>query len=218
MACPSINAYLARLGYTRFEGNTGLCPAKIELLTHLSRNCKTALEIGFNAGHSADTILRANPNIKLTSFDLGEHPYVAPAHHYIHFLHPNRHRLIVGDSTKTLPAFIKQFPNERFDLLFIDGGHSYETALSDLNCCLTLAHKDSVIVMDDTIYVPNWEKDYSIGPTTVWKEAVANEFIRDDVRLTMDQWNGISYGYINTETLSSKAVPTPPASPQPEDC
>lgn len=197
MACPSINAYLARLGFHSFEGNTGLCAPKGELLRMFAKESATALEIGFNAGHSADTILRANKNIELVSFDIGLHGYVKPAAEFIQFLHPGRHTLILGDSTETLPEYIARNPEKKFDLLFIDGGHDYEVAKADMENCLKLAHSDSIIVMDDTIYVPMWEKDYSKGPTQVWKEFCKNGTISDDVRITLDSYNGISYGTKN---------------------
>jgi predicted O-methyltransferase YrrM len=201
MACPSINAYLARLGFHSFEGNTGLCAPKCELLRMLAREATTALEIGFNAGHSADTLLRSNKNLELVSFDIGLHDYVKPAAGFIQFLHPGRHQLVLGDSTETLPHYIETHPDKKFDLLFIDGGHDYEVAKADLENCLKLAHSDSVIVMDDTIYVPAWEKDYSKGPTKVWKEFCAAGIIRDDVRITLDSYNGISYGLKTTVEL-----------------
>lgn len=195
MACPSINAYLARRGFHSFEGNTGLCAPKGALLAMLAKESTTALEIGFNAGHSADFLLRANPNLSLVSFDIGIHDYVKPAAEFIQFLHPGRHTLIVGDSTQTIPAYIEANPDKKFDLLFIDGGHDYEVAKADLENCLRLAaHNDSWIIMDDTIYVPMWEKDYSKGPTKVWIEAVSTGTIKDDVRITFDSYNGISYG------------------------
>jgi predicted O-methyltransferase YrrM len=194
MACPSINAYLARKGFHSFEGNTGLCAPKCELLAMFAKESTTALEIGFNAGHSADTMLRANKNLSLVSFDLGCHAYVQPAADYIQFLHPGRHALFIGDSTQTLPLYIEANPDKKFDLLFIDGGHDYEVAKADMENCLKLAHSDSIIIMDDTIYVPMWEKDYSKGPTKVWQEFAATGTIKDDVRITLDSYNGISYG------------------------
>jgi predicted O-methyltransferase YrrM len=141
------------------------------------------------------------------SIDIGAHEYVRPASNYINFLHPGRHRLIIGDSTEVFPTLVKAV-NSKMDLIFIDGGHAYEIAKSDLECALAMSHADTIIVMDDTIYFPNWEKDYSKGPTTVWMEAVANGFIKDDVRLTMDQWNGISYGRPgpNSHTLKAEGA------------
>lgn len=41
------------------------------------------MEIGFNAGHLVKVILESNPNITLTSFDLGIHQYVQIEKNYI---------------------------------------------------------------------------------------------------------------------------------------
>ncbi len=165
------------------------------LLKDLAKNAKTAIEIGFNAGHSADIILSANPEIKLTSFDIGDHEYIKHAKRYIDFLHPTRHNLVIGDSAITIPKFIESNACADFDLLFIDGDHSYEGALRDLKNCLQMAHDKSIIIMDDTIYKPEWTKSYSIGPTQAWIDAINQGFIVNSLQYTFDELNGISYGY-----------------------
>lgn len=90
------------------------------------------LQIGFNAGHSAATLLSAGgPTAKLVSFDLGEHPCTTAADAYLASSFPNKHTLVLGDSRSTLAdwrgteACAALSP---FDLCFIDGGHSYEVA------------------------------------------------------------------------------------------
>jgi hypothetical protein len=40
------------------------------------------MNIGFNDGHSAEIFLQTNKNLKLTSFDLGEHDYVNVSKEY----------------------------------------------------------------------------------------------------------------------------------------
>ena len=75
------------------------------------------MEIGFNAGHSSELFLKYT-SAHVTSFDLGEHPYVSHAKEYID-AYPGRHSLIIGDSTVTVPKCIG-----KYDIIFIDGGHS----------------------------------------------------------------------------------------------
>ena len=82
----------------------------------------------------------------VTSFDLGEHPYVTHAKEYIDAYYPGRHSLILGDSTVTVPKCIG-----KYDVIFIDGGHDYEVASADLQNAKKLARKNT-IVMDDTMY------------------------------------------------------------------
>ena len=56
--------------------------------------------------------------------------------------------LHVGDTRESLPVFIEKNP-PKFDLIFIDGGHSVETIRSDLDHCLKLIAPGGTIVLDD---------------------------------------------------------------------
>jgi len=47
------------------------------------------MEIGFNAGHSAEVFLKNNNELFLTSFDLGFHDYITAAKEYIELKYPN---------------------------------------------------------------------------------------------------------------------------------
>ena len=191
----SLDNFLKLNNCNIWEGNIGSCIAKQQLLNSIASRANTFLEIGFNAGHSANIILGANPNLKLVSFDLGSHDYVLKGKEYIDKMYPNRHTLILGDSKDTLTQYVNENKGRVFDALFIDGGHEYEIAKSDMLNCLKLAHEKSIIIMDDTIYISGWERHYSVGPTSMWKEACDTGLIRDDIRLTIDYNNGISYGY-----------------------
>ena len=137
-----------------FEGgensieNKGQAKKLIELCNKY--NCKNVMEIGFNAGHSADLFLSINENIKLTSFDIGLHKYVNYGKKFIDNKYPNRHSLILGDSKKTIPDFYKYNSSAKFDLIFIDGDHSEIGAISDLLNCKKLSHSQTIVVMDDT--------------------------------------------------------------------
>ena len=59
--------------------------------------------------------------------------------------------VIKGNTTESLPASRDAIPF--CDLIFIDGGHSYETVRSDWSYCLELVHPGSVIFFDD---YPRW--------------------------------------------------------------
>lgn len=152
------------------------------------------MEIGFNAGHSAEIFLETNKNIHLTSFDLGLNPYVKSAKKFIDNQYPNRHTLIAGNSLKTIPEYVRNNPNRKFDLLFIDGGHDYETAKKDMENCYHLAHKDSIVILDDTVFNENWQEHYNVGPTQVWKENLANNKIIELCRRDYIHGRGMSWG------------------------
>jgi predicted O-methyltransferase YrrM len=134
-------------GYTQL--NLGQCN---EIRSLLNKDMNKIMEIGFNAGHSAELFLKNNPDLNLTSFDLGDHGYLLYGKEYIDKMFPGRHTLIIGDSRLSIPKFIRDYPGVKFDLLFIDGGHEYEIAKADLNNCKELAHKDSLFIIFDWSY------------------------------------------------------------------
>jgi predicted O-methyltransferase YrrM len=138
-------------------------------------------EIGFNAGLSSYTFLEANPYAHVYSFDLGEHDYVHPAKDHIDAVFPRRHTLILGDSTQTVPKFRASGRVPRFDLVFIDGGHSYEVAKTDLQNMKGLADRDTVLVFDDLVPWKFWGE----GPTRAWQEALEDGYV-DQTALIKD--------------------------------
>jgi len=156
----------------KFEGHCQDVPKQVEVLKQLVSKSwiKNVLEIGFNAGHSAEVLLQTNPNIKLTSFDLGAHKYVKIGKEYIDKTYPKRHTLILGDSRKTLPEFVKNYKGEKFDMIFVDGGHQYDVAKSDLINCRKLANKRNIVIMDDIIRNPKLVRDWNEGPNKSWGE------------------------------------------------
>lgn len=106
------------------------------------------MEIGFNAGHSSLLYLLANPNSKLTIFDICEHKYTMPCFNYLQSLFPNRLTIYPGDSTKTIPQFFKDNTNRKFDLIHIDGAHFGDIPNKDFYNSLKLA--GDVMIWDDT--------------------------------------------------------------------
>lgn len=155
-----------------FQGNSSQFPAESIVLSHFARSpsVKEIMEIGFNAGHSACTMLSANPTTHVTSFDLGEVSAVPVAKSYVDATYPGRHTLILGDSRETVVSYNQQNPDKKFDLIFIDGGHTYEVAKMDIVHSSTLAHKDTIVIVDDIIYVPGWDASWTRDPTRAWTE------------------------------------------------
>ena len=124
------------------------------------------MEIGFNAGHSSETFL-TNSLANVVSFDLGEHKYLLDGKQFMDKKFPGRHTLILGDSHTTIP-FFKKNTNMKFDVLFIDGDHSYEGALNDLINCIDLAAPNATIIFDDVVLKTDLQMSWTVGPTKAW--------------------------------------------------
>lgn len=186
--------YLEQRGFfaNTIEGFSQQIPKQVYDLTMLIDNAdiKTAMEIGFNAGHSAEIFLDTNPSLHLTSFDLGAHDYVAVAKEYIDKTYPSRHTLILGDSTQTIPAY-KQ---TTYDLIFIDGGHDYDIAKADLLNCRRFAHENTLVLIDDTMFTEGWSASFNIGPTQTWVEAIEQGVIVEGGHHDYQPGRGMSWG------------------------
>lgn len=197
----SLNKKLNKIGHLRHN------PNQIDQPYHLTKivkdfNAKNIMEIGFNAGHSADLFLSMNKNVKLTSFDLGEIESVLHGKSFIDFKYPFRHNLIIGDSKTTVPNFSKN-TNLKFDLIFIDGSHEFLDAITDIVNCKALAHKSTVLVLDDTRYSPPLQS-WTVGPTKAWECCIEKGYINEISRFDyVDEnfpWKGQSWGhYTNVE-------------------
>ena len=190
-----ITDFLHSRGFQVFEGYSQQVPGQVADLIAFSQkpNIKV-MEIGFNAGHSAELFLSNNPTLTLTSFDLGVHDYVPVAKEYIDTTFPNRHTLILGDSTIRVPQFIKENPTAKFDIIFIDGGHDLPIARSDLENCTPLAHRDTLLIMDDTIETPYWDAVWTRGPTRAWSEAISSGRVVETGRKDYMRGRGMSWG------------------------
>ncbi len=201
-----ITQFLKSHGFHEFEGYSQQVPKQIEDLLYLTnRPINNVMEIGFNAGHSAELFLENNPSMTLTSFDLGAHPYVSTAKYFIDTVYPNRHTLILGDSRVTVPDYSKKNPQTRFDIIFIDGGHQYDIAKKDILNCIKLAHHDTLVLLDDTMYTPAWEKNWTIGPTRAWIEQVQEGKIIEFFRRDYAPGRGMSWGKYRLEKLDCGA-------------
>ncbi|KAI0218172.1 hypothetical protein LSAT2_030103 [Lamellibrachia satsuma] len=110
----------------------------------------TICEIGFNAGHSALQWLAGNDHAKVFSFDIGQYNYTQPMADYLKKIFPGRLHLIIGDSLTTVPRFSGENPFVKCDVILVDGGHTSQLALGDLQNMRPLANiQHHVLVVDD---------------------------------------------------------------------
>lgn len=191
-----VNDFLRMNGFESFEGGSDELEIQQNDLRSLVKlpNIKRVLEIGFNTGFSSEIFLEANPDCSVLSFDLGEWKYTMAGKNYIDYKFPNRHTLIIGDSTVTVPKYINDNQNNKFDLIFIDGGHQYEIAKQDMANCYKLAKDATVLIVDDTMFVKEGIAPWMEGPTKVWTESLESGLIEQEMNRNYKWGKGMSWG------------------------
>jgi predicted O-methyltransferase YrrM len=116
--------------------------------------CKILGEVGFNVGMSSAVMLSVRPDTLVYSFDLFEKSYSLSQKKLIDSLFPNRHLVLTGDSTQTIPLLQKLSPIPMFDFVFIDGGHEHPVPELDIKNFLTLLKPGGFMCVDD--YCDSW--------------------------------------------------------------
>ena len=155
------------------EGFSGQVLSQVVFYTLLARQpwVNQICEIGFNAGHSALYWLASSNRTKLLSFDLGSHDYAKVMAGFMTSAYPGRFEIVWGDSTKTVPEFVKTSKVSgktlSCDVIVVDGGHSYEIAIADLRNMQAFAMSPRhLLLMDD---MP-CKAPYCLGPDRAWRE------------------------------------------------
>jgi predicted O-methyltransferase YrrM len=179
------------------EGNCNNLQKQYDELINICKtiNPKFIMEIGFNGGHSAELFLE-NSNAYLYSFDIGNHfhSYLKFGKMYINNKFPDRHTLVIGDSTERVPIFSSNHPEIKFDIIFIDGGHEYKTAISDLINCKKMAHDNTIVIMDDIIKDSQFSANHTIGPTKAWNQCINNKIVKETSYFLFEKGRGMCVG------------------------
>ncbi|HSW71925.1 MAG TPA: class I SAM-dependent methyltransferase [Chlamydiales bacterium] len=110
-------------------------------------NIKAIGEIGLNLGHSTDNFFNNCKEIeKYYSFDVN---FISEVVEYFRDKYKSQFHFFQGDSLQTVPEFTRSFPTIKLDLIFIDGGHSYDQCLNDILNMQALAHENTHLWIDD---------------------------------------------------------------------
>ncbi len=116
-------------------------------------------EIGVNGGHGLLLVKSANPDLKCVGIDICQtvgagNPradiYCPTAMRWLENQFPGDMRFMMGSSSELLPAFVRDNPGTRIDILRIDGAR--RLYFSDFMAMRPLLHKGSYIIFDD----PGW--------------------------------------------------------------
>jgi hypothetical protein len=179
------------------EGNTAFHYEKTRALAGIFADprVETVCEIGFNAGHSMMNALLAREGIQVLSFDLGEHwdTYSKFSYQLFQKSFPNQTTIILGDSTKTVPQFIRERPDQKCNVIFVDGGHTHEIAAADIFNMAPLANRTfHRLIVDDT------DNNDVRG---AWEEAVSNGFVQETGMLHSNYCLAYDLDYILDETF-----------------
>ena len=151
-----LRKYLKKKGYTSFEGSCYNQTDQQELLKYLIKGKESGLEIGFNAGDSSYLFLQQG--CVLTSCDIFRHKYCYDACDFLRDKYNGKFFIIKGDSRITLPEL-----DCKYDLIYIDGNHSYPVVKQDLKNIIKLCHKYTLIIIDDYVVEPDYIRNYNEG-------------------------------------------------------
>lgn len=138
----------------------------------IENNPEWILEIGFNAGISAEGMLRTNDSCKLISFDLNKYEYTAPRYRQLKKTYGERFYFIQGDSKETVPIHARK----SYDLIFIDGDHSAAGCYADIVNCFWKANP-----VKTTVVIDNYDDRIRYGRQVIaaTKRAIAEGYLNE---------------------------------------
>lgn len=125
------------------------CPELIDTRDHLPLFYSLpgrVLEIGCDVGNSTTAFL-AGPAVSVTSIDIN--PHCAD-----NFPDCPRWAFILGNSSHR--DTISKVANQRFDVLYVDGDHSYAGAMSDLHAYSQLVRPGGLVLVHDVLANDNF--------------------------------------------------------------
>jgi hypothetical protein len=160
------------------DGNCSQIPSQIETFKEIitAIEPKNILEIGMGIGKSSLLFL-AESNANVVSLDNCGDVYQQIGKKYIDELFPNRHRLIVGCSSKTLDEITDSF-NIKFDIIFIDGGREIYP-YSDLINCSFVSHENTIVVMNNYVRNPENYAFWNEGFNNAWNKFLEKKYIEE---------------------------------------
>ena len=150
----SLGVFMSQRGFQIVEGRITFQKPFLKKFLQEESWIKNILEIGFNAGHSADFMLSQRDDISVTSVDIAKHQYTVPCANFLSEKYPDRLKFMIGDSRYTLSEI-----NDKFDFIFIDGGHFDDIHRQDMVNCKRLSHENTVVMLDDY----QIKRDYQIN-------------------------------------------------------
>ncbi len=170
----------------------------IEFINEIKKNKpKIILEIGTSEGGTLFFFSKfASLDAKIITIDLPivrDYASYSPAkipfyklyrlrHQKIHFIRKDSHK---SSTVKKIKKILKQ---NRVDLLFIDGDHSYEGVKNDFEAYVSLVAKNGIIAFHDIVkHLP----DSNCKVFNFWNEIKGNYEYKEIISKDNEQWAGI---------------------------
>ena len=128
------------------------------------------LEIGVHRGRSSAVVANTRPTCAIYGFDLWIEGYGGMDNPGPEFVqgelravgHRGSLELASGNSHKTVPAFLREHPDLYFDLITVDGDHSFLGGAIDIANVLPRLKIGGIVVFDDITVAPAllvvWER------------------------------------------------------------
>jgi predicted O-methyltransferase YrrM len=169
------------------------------------RNRNTVVEIGRYRGGTLYPLLKlADTSSLLVSIDISS--MINIENEFSKYVTGDqRLEFIAGDSTlvDTKNLLLGIICNRKIDILFIDGGHLYETIKTDFENYLPLMAEKSIIAIHDTIKTDNCESTEDVK--RFWDEVKilyrTDELIDPTDYRHIQGWGGIGIVYIGEEVI-----------------
>uniref|UniRef100_A0A7S0I119 O-methyltransferase domain-containing protein n=1 Tax=Phaeocystis antarctica TaxID=33657 RepID=A0A7S0I119_9EUKA len=110
-------------------------------------------EVGFMAGHTAMLFAEAAPHAKVISFDLGSAslvPWLQTQNQRLRQAYGERWMGVVkGSSLQTVPAWHREHPNFKCDVVFVDGGKTTQIRAADFANFARMSHSHTLVFFDE---------------------------------------------------------------------
>ncbi len=157
-----------------------------------NQNIQSVLEIGLNAGHSAEIFFSNLNNIQFYSFDINCYPYTQIGVDYFKTLYGNNFQFFSGNSLITVPNFVKNNPNTKVDLIYIDGNHKFEFVYNDIKNCKELAHENTILLLDD------------YNPVHVGSKKAIDQLVSEKLIEVIETFDSLEPGYDKMDMLGRR--------------